>query len=692
MPDSITAERPTPARTDPLARLNEAQRRAAEHGDGPLLVVAGAGTGKTTTLAARVARLLRDGADPQRLLLLTFSRRAAQEMTHRAGLMWREAAGLGAAHAPPLLPWAGTFHAVGARLLRELAPALGLPADFSVLDRGDAEDLMAMARSALGQAELPRRFPMAPTCLSIASRCVNTDRPLEVVLAADYPWCRPWAAELRRLFDDFAARKAAQRLLDFDDLLLAWAGAMTVPAVARAIAGRFDHVLVDEAQDTNRLQARILDGLRPDGRGLTLVGDDAQAIYGFRGADPRLMREFPVRHGDAATVVSLEENYRSTPSVLAAANALIAEARGLLPHQLRSAAPDGPRPRLVRVADEAAQASWVADEVLALREQGLRLMQQAVLFRTGTHSAALELELVRRRIPFVKYGGLRFLESAHVKDLLALLRWARNPRHALAAQRCARLVPGIGPASVRRLLDLVASDGDPAGALRGFVPPAAARGDWDALCTLWQALHHGRVPWPDAYDAALDWYRPHLQRLHDDAAVRADDLLQLREAARRQPDVERFLAELALDPPQSSSDWSGPPARDEDYLILSTIHSAKGQEWSAVHVLSVVDGCMPADLATGDAEEIEEERRLLYVAATRAKRHLNLVAPHRFHVTQQARHGDRHLYAVPSRFLTPPVLACCDVEGDTATPASMLGLDLPADSADLGSLLRGRWA
>ena len=675
-----------------LSRLNPAQQRAVLHGDAPLLVVAGAGTGKTTTLATRVARLLRDGADPQRMLLLTFSRRAAQQMTHRAGLMLRETLGLRATQTPPALPWAGTFHAVGARLLRELAPALGLPNDFSVLDRGDAEDLMALVRSARGQAELPRRFPLAPTCLAIASRAVNTDQALAAVLKAHFPWCLPWADELRALFADYAVRKQQQHLLDFDDLLLAWADAMAVPAVARAVGGRFDHVLVDEVQDSNRLQARILEGLCPDGRGLTLVGDDAQAIYGFRGADRRLMLDFAAQHAGRAAQITLEDNYRSTPAILALANAVIAQAAAALPRTLRSDAPAGPRPRLVRVVDEAAQAAWVADEVLQLREQGLVLKQQAVLFRTGTHSAALELELLRRRIPFVKFGGLRFLESAHVKDLLALLRWARNPRHLLAAQRCARLLPGMGPAAVRRLLAVLQDAPDPALAVGSHLPPTGARTDWLTLAALWQALSTDALPWPGAFDAALAWYTPHLQRLHEDAAVRLADLEQLRQAALAQPDAERFLAELALDPPQSSSDLAGPPHLDEDWLVLSTIHSAKGQEWSAVHVLSVVDGCMPADLATGHADEIEEERRLLYVATTRARRHLNLLAPHRFHVTQQARHGDRHLYAVPSRFLTPEVMAHLDETGDRTLPHDVLAFGLPAGSADLTARLRGRWS
>jgi DNA helicase-2/ATP-dependent DNA helicase PcrA len=386
----------------------------------------------------------------------------------------------------------------------------------------------------------------------------------------------------------------------------------------------------------------------------------------------------------------LAQNYRSTPALLAASNALIAEAPERHAKTLWSTAPDGPRPRVVTVADEAAQASWVADEVLRLREEGIRLMRQAVLFRTSSHSAALEFELLRRQIPFVKYGGLKFMASTHVKDLLSVLRWAHNPAHALAAQRVALLVAGLGPGGARRLVGVLAGAGDPSAVLQTFQPPPSARADWPALCQLWLALHRGEIPWPLAFDAALQWYTPQLQRLHDDAPVRLADLQQLRQIALGQPSCDRFLTELSIDPPQASSDMAGPPQRDEDYLILSTLHSAKGQEWSAVHMLNLVDGCMPADLATGSAAEIEEERRLLYVGMTRARRHLNLVAPQRFHVSQQARWGDRHLYAGLSRFLSPAVLACCDVVGGPNTPEHRLGCDLSDTSVDLAALLRAR--
>lgn len=687
-----TPARPTESQLFP--GLNAAQCAAVMHGDTPLLLLAGAGSGKTGTLAARVARLVRDGADPQRLLLLTFSRRAAQEMSHRAGLLLQQTLGLPSGRRPPALPWSGTFHAMSARLLRDLAPAIGLAADFTVIDRADAEDLMAHARASLGQAELPRRFPLKATCLAVHSRVVNSDRPLAEVLHQHFAWCAPWAAELKQLFAAYTAAKQAQHVLDFDDLLLYWATALEVPAIADALVRRFDHVLVDEYQDTNRLQALIVQRLRPGGHGLTVVGDDAQSIYAFRAAEWRNILDFPASFGGRASVLTLDQNYRSTPAVLAACNALIAEAPERHAKTLWSDAPDGPRPRVVAVADEAAQAAWVADEVLRLREGGVALRRQAVLFRTATHSAALEFELLRRRIPFVKYGGLQFMASTHVKDLLSVLRWSQNPRHALAAQRCALLVPGLGPAGVRRLLAAVASSAEPAVAIAGFQPPASARADWPRLAQLWHALWRGSVPWPQAFEAALQWYQPQLQRLHDDAAVRLADLRQLQQMAAGQPSRERFLADLTLDPPQASSDLSGPPLLDEDYLILSTLHSAKGQEWSAVHILNVVDGCMPADLATGHADQIEEERRLLYVGMTRARRHLNLLAPQRFHVSQQSRHGDRHLYASLSRFLSPAVLATVDQAGPAPSsgPDAPLLPGLPPGSVDIAGRLRDKWA
>jgi DNA helicase-2/ATP-dependent DNA helicase PcrA len=675
-----------------FTELNPEQREAAQHRGGPLLVIAGAGSGKTLTLAARVAQLVLDGASPQRLLLMTFSRRAAAEMGRRVGRLLHEALALPATTAPPVLPWCGTFHGIGARLLRELAPRIGLAPTFSVLDRADAQDLMAIVRHGQGFGDTKHRFPLAPTCLAIHSRAVNSRQPLAALLKEQYPWVAAWEAELKALFAAYGHEKQQQQLLDYDDLLLVWWHVMQTPPLATELAARFDHVLVDEYQDTNRLQAEILLALQPTGSGLTVVGDDAQAIYAFRAAEVRNILDFPNHFTPPARVLTLAQNYRSTQPLLAASNAVIALAAERFTKNLWSDRASSAKPRLVTVEDEAAQAAWVADEVLRQREEGLALKRQAVLFRTSHHSAGLELELTRRRIPFVKFGGLRFFESAHVKDVLALLRWADNPLCRLAGFRAARLVPGLGTASVTRLLDTMAASTDPAAALAAFKPPPAAATGWRALLSAWITLRGDDAAWPADLQRCIDWYQPHLERLHDDARVRRADLDQLARIAHGQPTRERFLTELALDPPAASSDESGAPLRDEDYLILSTLHSAKGQEWNAVSILNVVDGCMPSDIATGSAAEIEEERRLLYVGMTRARDSLNLLVPQRFYVTQQRAWGDRHLYATVSRFIPPPVAAGFEAVGPAPALHAMATAGGGPPVMDIGAALRGRWA
>jgi DNA helicase-2/ATP-dependent DNA helicase PcrA len=549
---------------------------------------------------------------------------------------------------------------------------------------------MASVRIDLGLQRSTERFPLAPTCLAIHSRVVNAQTPLQDALRCHWPWCEVHLEALRALFAAYGAEKRRQNLLDLDDLLLAWWHLMREPSLAHAIGGRFDHVLVDEYQDTNRLQADILHRLKPDGRGLVVVGDDAQAIYGFRAAEVRNMLDFPARFDPPARVLTLDHNHRSTQPILAAANAVIARAAERFAKTMTSSRAASARPLLVGVEDDAAQARWVADEVLAQREQGVPLRRQAVLFRTASHSAGLELELLRRRIPFVKFGGLRFLESTHVRDVVSVLRWADNPRARLAGLRVARLVPGLGPVSVKRLLDAVCDADDPAAALAAWAPPSAARDEWAAFRRL-QAALQAPPRWPEELALVLQWYGPHLQRLHEDWRARQADLDQLARIAAGSGSRERFLTDLALDPPAASSDEAGPPHLDEDYLILSTIHSAKGQEWSAVSVLNVVDGCMPSDLATGSAEQVEEERRLLYVAMTRARDRLALLVPQRFYVTQQRAFGDRHLYASLSRFIPPEVASLFERVGPVSPTEPPLQVQEGPVLFDLADRLRRDW-
>ncbi|MGE5103739.1 MAG: ATP-dependent helicase [Betaproteobacteria bacterium] len=676
--------------------LNGAQARAASHGvtadASPLLIIAGAGSGKTSTLAHRVAHLIRGGADPQRLLLLTFTRRAAQELERRAGQVLHSLLKIAPGDRPPALPWAGTFHSVGARLLRDYADRIGLASEFTIHDRGDSEDLMALVRHASLAAEpTASRFPSAATCVAIYSRVVNSEVPVADVLRDAYPWCSTWEDRLRELFAAYVAAKQAQNVLDFDDLLLYWAAMLDGPAFAAEVGARFDHVLVDEYQDTNRLQARILRLLKPDGRGVTVVGDDAQAIYGFRAATVRNILDFPAQYEPPATVMTLERNYRSTAPILNAANAVIALAAERYTKNLYTDRPGGERPALVSVPDESAQAQYAAEEILRQRENGVVLKRQAVLFRTSSHSAQLELELARRNIPFVKFGGLRFLDAAHVKDVLAILRFVENPRGRLAGFRALRLLPGVGPATAARWLDDVAGASDPVAVMKAFRAPAAAAEAWSSLLALYEALRR-RSDWPAEIDAIVDWYAPQLARIHDDAAMRLPDLAQLRRIAATYPSRERFLTELTLDPPAATSDQAGPPHLDDDYVTLSTIHSAKGQEWHVVQVLNCVDGCIPSDMATGSADEIEEERRLLYVAMTRAREHLALLVPQRFYVRQQGALGDRHVYASRSRFLTEAV--CAHFEART-WPAPAAQETMPAAAAgvriDVGAAIRRAW-
>jgi DNA helicase II / ATP-dependent DNA helicase PcrA len=672
-----------------LDSLNPGQRAVAEHGDGPLLVVAGAGSGKTQTLAHRVAALLRRGADPRRILLLTFSRRAGSEMTRRVARICRlpGAAGDGA------LTWAGTFHAVANRLLRLHAESMGLDPGFTLLDREDSADLIDRLRHQQGLSGTRERFPRKGTCLAIYSRVVNTQRPLADCLDEAFPWCATWADALRTLFAAFVDAKTSRHVLDYDDLLLYWFHLMSEAALAAKVGALFDHVLVDEYQDTNTLQAEILKRLKPDGRGVTVVGDDAQSIYSFRAATVDNILGFPAQYHPAATVLTLEQNYRSTQPILAASNAVIALSPQGYAKKLFSTRAHGQRPQLVTVQDEGAQVEYVVKQILERREAGIPLAQQAVLFRAAHHSDALEVELGRRNIPFVKFGGLRFLEAAHVKDTVACLRWAENARDVLAGFRVAQLLPGMGPVLADRLCaEVTASGAGLPDSLARYNPPPAARGDWAALVEVYRRLCDTSTPWPGQLGMVKQWYAPHLERLYDDARARLGDLEQLEQLSAAAPSRERFLSDLALDPPEGTGAEAGAPHLDEDYLILSTIHSAKGQEWDSVFVLNVADGCIPSDMATAHPEQIEEERRLLYVAMTRARNVLHLVHPLRFFIRQQHRHGDRHVFTPRSRFLPDSILSHFDRSAPSLTTPHNDVAPRPGElRIDVAARLRATW-
>ena len=688
-----------------LQQLNEPQRQAAcfgERGNGgaftapALLVIAGAGTGKTNTLAHRVAQLVIEGVDPARVLLLTFTRRAALEMTRRAERIVGEALGARMeARRPPAmrLPWSGTFHSIANRLLREHALSLGLAADFSVMDRGDAADLIDLLRHELGLSSRKRRFPRKDTCLAIYSQRVNGGRTLEEVLHEVYPWCEEWVEELRGLFRAYLDRKQANAVLDYDDLLLYWHALMQEPALAAEVGGRFDHVLVDEYQDVNRLQADIVLALKPGGAGITVVGDDAQAIYSFRAASVGNILEFPDRCIPRARVIALEQNYRSCQPVLDTANALIAGAGRQYGKTLVATRGGGLRPRLVTVQDDRQQADYIVQGVLQRREAGTLLRRQAVLFRSSDHSDWLEIELMRSNIPYVKYGGLRFLEAAHVKDLLAVLRWADNPKNGLAAFRVLQLPAGMGPANAARVWQRVADAQFRLRALADCEPPPAAAENWPAFAAMMGELSDLQAAWPGQIGRVRAWYEPELPRLYESAGVRAADLEMLEQLSSQYASRERFLTELTLDPPSASGELAGPPMLDEDYLVLSTVHSAKGQEWDSVYVLNVTDGNFPSEFATASAAGLDEERRLLYVAMTRARDELHLIEPLRYYVTQQSRSGDRHVYGARSRFLDAAVLGTLDRAGWPGEPEAAIERHVTAASVrvDVAGRIKSLW-
>jgi ATP-dependent DNA helicase UvrD/PcrA len=639
--------------------LNKQQARAVSHGvvgkganvTGPVLVIAGAGTGKTKTLVHRAAHLINNGADPNRIMLLTFTRQAAGEMTGRVKRLLQTSKALGAATAT--VPWSGTFHAIGSRLLRTYAKRIGLTADFTVHDRADAEDLMEMLRHDLGFTDKGSKFPAKGTCLAIYSRTVNAQLDLETVLNTSCPDHLRYRRELGKLMRAYVAAKQKQHVLDFDDLLLYWDELLKNPQLARQIGGRFDHILVDEFQDTNALQGSILRRMKPDGAGLTVVGDDAQAIYGFRAADVRNILDFPEQFDPPATVRKLERNYRSTPQILAASTAVIELASEGFRKTLRAARKGGAKPRLVTIDDDMSQAAFVAGEILDKVQRGKAYNQHAVLFRSSYQSFALELELARRGIPFQKFGGRTFTEAAHVKDVLGVLKWAENPDDRVTALRVITLLPGIGPKTALKLLDATNEfhiDID---------VPAKSAVAWRTLAKLMQRLRCGTLGWPRELEAVRAWYRPFLESQYsEDHHERAADLEQLQVMGEAFKSRRNLLTDMTLDPPSKSEKGRAKPGTDT--VTLSTIHSCKGREWRTVFVLHVVDGCLPSSRAHA-ATEIEEERRLLYVAMTRAKRELTVMVPWRVGIGG-APSGDMRAATQRSSFIPDAILSHFEVQ------------------------------
>jgi DNA helicase-2/ATP-dependent DNA helicase PcrA len=653
---------------DFTAQLNPEQAAAASYGDGALLIVAGAGTGKTRTLVYRVAHLLQHGVKAERILLLTFTRRAAHEMLTRAERL----VGVVSGHVH-----GGTFHSTGNRLLRTFGQSAGLPKDFSIMDEADAEDLIGLARANLGYGKQEKRFPKKETLHWIYSRHVNTEVPVEDILGGELPQFADYTDDVLRIFAEYTSRKIERNLVDYDDLLLFWQLMLEHSApLAERIAALYDHILVDEYQDSNLTQARILRGMCRTHQNITVVGDDAQSIYSFRGANVHNILDFP-KQFPGAHLVTLEQNYRSTQPIIDVTNTLISRAENRFTKNLWTKRSGGDTPWLVAARDEQQQTKFVVDRVLELHEEGIPLREIAVLFRAAYMSADLEIELSNRRVPFEKWGGLKFLEAAHVKDVLAFLRVIENPRDDVSWYRILMLMPGIGDVTARAAIASMTQRGWDADAFYNWLPPQRASEAHERLVALLKALRaraaHGEQESLGTgvgaeIEAIRGLYDDILRERYDRPEARLADLEQLRVIAGGYPNRAAFLSAIALEPPQSTQDLALGGDAEDDALVLSTAHSAKGKEWDAVFLIWAVDGFFPLARAAADDDQLEEERRLMYVAMTRARNHLVVSYPLNVYST---RRGADYSMDQLSRFLDRGVRAKMQkyVLGEDASPA-----------------------
>ncbi|WP_342712892.1 ATP-dependent helicase [Bradyrhizobium sp. B124] len=646
-----------------LEHLNVIQRKAVTFGmqsgkvtrHRPLLIVAGAGTGKTETLGMRTGWLVACGAKPSEILAASFTRRASKELVERA----QKAIGTAVGNAGVKLPYAGTFHSIAYGLLNEYHDHVGLGENFTLLDRDDAADLMDLVRTRSGELDKNSAFPDRHVCSEIHSYQRNACLSLKATIKRDR--YRRWeknTKSLSRIFASFTEAKRLQSAVDYDDLLVLLTELLQHPQVGPRLRRRFKYVLIDEFQDTNRLQFKIVKLLKPSGRGLTVVGDDAQAIYSFRAATVKNIRDFPQSFPFPAKIISLTRNYRSTEPILQSSNAVMSLAVDAFKKKLWSKRKSDQLPLLTTVADELVQADHVVRTVLDLREQGMPLARQAVLFRTSQQSLQLEVALNKAKIRFQKWGGSKFLDSAHIKDVMAVLKWWQNPRDQVAACRVLNLLDGIGKATADRLSQELCKAKFMKLISQAVVPSAAAK-HWKALVKMFGRLYSS--DWPMSLEVVVRWYKPHLERRHsEDAESRQADLDQLVALAGAFGSCREFLTDLALDPPGMLAEQQPAKENDDDILTLSTIHSAKGCEWKSVTVLSVMEGCIPSSKCKAD-EEIEEERRLLYVAMTRAKDRLELVLPRR-NFQPNGRYPGANVYSLPSRFIPQKIYGCFERE------------------------------
>jgi DNA helicase-2/ATP-dependent DNA helicase PcrA len=614
--------------------LNDAQRAAIEHTEGPLLVIAGAGSGKTRTLTHRVARLVSAGVPPAAILLLTFTRKASQEMLQRATRLLDNRCERVSG---------GTFHSFSNLKLRQYASCLSLSPDFAILDRSDAEDLIGLIRKETDGSP-GRPLPRKNTLADIFSRAVNKVLPIEEVVFADYPHFSELTETLVSMFGEYTRRKREHHFLDYDDLLICFQRLLQdFPDVRRRISSGHQYIMVDEYQDTNKIQAQILYLLTDATRNIMVVGDDSQSIYAFRGANFRNIMEFPSLFPNTR-IIGLEENYRSTQPILDLTNIVIERAREKYSKHLFTRKEGGAVPQMIETEDENTQSRWVVERVVDLRSRGVCLREMAVLFRAGFHSFDLEIELAREGIPFIKVGGFKFTESAHIKDTLAHLRVVANPYDRISWYRILQLVEKVGPRNAQRIYEAIVQA---KAGLDGLFMLKVKNPEIDRLKALYRAIDAAAMPVAEMGAAVIQYYLPILKRSFDDHPRRTKDLEQLLGIMERYGRLEPFLTDMALEPPNiSAEDRLYAERDDEDRLVLSTIHSAKGLEWHSVFVIWALDGRFPSLHAQSSEEDMEEELRLMYVAATRAREGLVFTYPRQVY--------DRSLGIIlnrPSRFI-----------------------------------------
>jgi len=639
--------------------LNCAQLKAVESIDGPHLVIAGAGSGKTRVLVHRVAYLVEKGVRPEQILLLTFTRRAAEEMLRRAALLLDERCKKVSG---------GTFHSFANMILRKYARLLEISNNFTILDRADAEDTVNLLRTKLGYHKSDKRFPRKHAILEVISKSVNKSSQLSDVLYDEYPQFMEFTEEIKKIRDEYNKYKRQKSLLDYDDLLVFLKDLLSRHEDVRAgLSAKYKYIMVDEYQDTNKLQAHIACLLAADHANIMVVGDDAQSIYSFRGANFKNIINFP-KIFKGTRIITLEENYRSTQPILNLTNAVIAQAKEKFEKNLYTKKKEGDLPIFIDCADENSQSSFVADKILELREEGLALNDIAVLFRSGWHSNDLEITLASRNIPFVKYGGQKFVEASHIKDILSYLRIAYNAADQVSWLRALLLIPGIGPKTSQKIIELLGQKGNAGG------DPLLKRNDTlMRLLGLLKEVDIRKDEPAKIIERFLGFYQGLLKIKYDDFNKRLNDLDSLLRIAQRYKSTEQFLVDMALEPPERSIVEAGKKDKEDSPLTLSTIHSAKGLEWHTVFLIYVAEGHLPSYLSLETEDEIEEERRLLYVAATRAKVNLFLLKPHIDRSPRSFMETGGSVFTQVSRFLGQGGLL--DKFADVRSAGGLEGLD-----------------